>query len=323
MQIQIIIDDKKGNVFDISELIEEVTWKTKRKGNPSSLEIKLLEDNQVTIGNGNVITFKVNNNNVFFGYVFKNSGDDSSEIKITAYDQIKYLMYNDVYVGVNKKASDIVTEIFKKLKLELGTIEDTGYAIPTMQEDDKKYLDIIYSALDKTLVANTKMFVLYDDYGYLNLKDINNMRQEIVISDDSNLGSYDWESSIEESYNCIKFVRDNEETKGRDVYIAQDSQSIADWGKLQLFKKVDSKLNKAQIEEMVTGNLKFKNRETKKLKLKDVLGAEISLDLKLRGGAGVYVQIKKSNISQYYLIEEATHKFSKNEHTMDFDLKVV
>lgn len=323
MKIQILIDDKKGNVFDISELIEEITWKTKRKGSPSSLEIRLLSDSNVTISNGNVISFKVDDSKIFYGYIFKNSGDSSSEIKITAYDQIKYLMYNDFYVGVNKKASDIVTEIFKKLKLNIGTIEDTEYAIPTIQEDNKKYLDIIYSALDKTITSNTKMFVLYDDYGYLNLKDINNMKQEIVISDESNLGNYDWESSIEESYNYIKFVRDNEETKGRDIYIAQDSKSIANWGKLQLFKKVDSKLNKAKIEEMVTGNLRIKNKETKKLKLKDVLGTETSLDLKLRGGAGVYVSIKKRNIAQYYLIEEATHKFSKNEHTMDFDLKVV
>ena len=323
MQINLIIDDKNGNVFDISELVEEVTWKTKRKGSPSSLDIKLLEDSQVKISNGHIISFKVNDTNVFYGYVFKNSGDDSPEIKITAYDQIKYLMYNDVCVGVNKKASEIITGIFEKLQLKMGTIEDTGYIIPTFVEDDKKYLDIIYSALDKTIVSNTKMFVLYDDYGYLNLRDINNMRQEVVIADDSNLGNYDWESSIEESYNCIKFVRDNEETKGRDVYIGQDSQNIANWGKLQLFKKVDSKLNKAQIEEMVMGNLKLKNKETKKLKLKDVLGTETSLDLKLRGGAGVYVIIKKRNIAQYYLIEEATHKFSKNEHTMDFDLKVV
>ncbi|WP_238915101.1 hypothetical protein [Clostridium sp. YIM B02555] len=323
MQINLIIDDKNGNVFDISELVEEVAWKTKRKGSPSSLDIKLLEDSQVKISNGNIISFKVNGTNVFYGYVFKNSGDDSPEIKITAYDQIKYLMYNDVCVGVNKKASEIITGIFEKLQLKIGTIEDTGYVIPTFVEDDKKYLDIIYSALDKTIVSNTKMFVLYDDYGYLNLRDINNMRQEVVIADDSNLGNYDWESSIEESYNCIKFVRDNEETKGRDVYIGQDSQNIANWGKLQLFKKVDSKLNKAQIEEMVMGNLKLKNKETKKLKLKDVLGTETNLDLKLRGGAGVYVIIKKRNIAQYYLIEEATHKFSKNEHTMDFDLKVV
>lgn len=323
MKIELLIDDKKGNVFDISELIQEITWKTKRKDSPSSLEINLLEDKQVTVSNGNVISFKVDNNNVFYGYVFKNSGDSGPEIKFTAYDQMKYLMYNDVYVGVNKKASEIIQEILKILELRIGTIEDTGYTIPTIQEDDKKYLDIIYSSLNKTLIANAKTFVLYDDYGYLNLKDINNMKQEIVISDDGNLGNYDWENSIEESYNRIKFVRDNEETKGRDVYIAQDSDSIAKWGRLQLFKKVDDKLNKAQIEEMVNGNLKLKNKETRKLKLKDVLGTETSLDVKLRGGAGVYIDIKKRNIAQYFLIEEATHKFSKNEHTMDFDLKVV
>ena len=300
MKIELLIDDKKGNVFDISELIQEITWKTKRKDSPSSLEINLLEDKQVTVSNGNVISFKVDNNNVFYGYVFKNSGDSGPEIKFTAYDQMKYLMYNDVYVGVNKKASEIIQEILKILELRIGTIEDTGYTIPTIQEDDKKYLDIIYSSLNKTLIANAKTFVLYDDYGYLNLKDINNMKQEIVISDDGNLGNYDWENSIEESYNRIKFVRDNEETKGRDVYIAQDSDSIAKWGRLQLFKKVDDKLNKAQIEEMVNGNLKLKNKETRKLKLKDVLGTETSLDVKLRSGAGVYIDIKKRNIAQHF-----------------------
>ncbi len=203
MKIELLIDDKKGNVFDISELIQEITWKTKRKDSPSSLEINLLEDKQVTVSNGNVISFKVDNNNVFYGYVFKNSGDSGPEIKFTAYDQMKYLMYNDVYVGVNKKASEIIQEILKILELRIGTIEDTGYTIPTIQEDDKKYLDIIYSSLNKTLIANAKTFVLYDDYGYLNLKDINNMKQEIVISDDGNLGNYDWENSIEESYNRI------------------------------------------------------------------------------------------------------------------------
>ncbi|GAA0115983.1 XkdQ/YqbQ family protein [Clostridium senegalense] len=323
MQIQLLIDDKKGNIFDISELVKEVIWKTKRKDGPSSLDIEFIEDSLFKISNGDVVKFKVDNNNIFYGYIFKSKGNSSPEIKITAYDQIKYLMYNDVYVGVNKKASDIAKEIFKNLNLKVGTIEDTGYIIPTIQEDDKKYLDVIYSALDKTVSANTKTFVLYDEFGTLNLKDINNMKQKLVISDDSNLGDYDWENSIEESYNRIKFVKDNEKKGGRDVYIAQDSNNIAKWGRLQLFKKVDDKLNKAQIEEMVNGNLKLKNKETKKLSLKDVIGTDTTLDLKLRGGSGVYVDIKKRDIKQYYLIEEATHKFSKDGHIMDFDLKVV
>jgi hypothetical protein len=149
------------------------------------------------------------------------------------------------------------------------------------------------------------------------------MKQEMVISDNSNLGDYDFEYSIEESYNKIKFVKDNKATGKKDCYIEQDSNNIAKWGMLQLYKVVDDSLNKAQIEEMVSGNLTLKNKETKTLKLKGVIGIEPELDLKLRGGAGVYVEIKKRDIHQYYLIEEASHKFTKDGHTMDFDLKVV
>ena len=150
------------------------------------------------------------------------------------------------------------------------------------------------------------------------------MKQSAVISDDSNLGDYEWKNSIDsDTYNRIKIVRDNKETKGRDVYIAQDSNSIAKWGRLQYFYKADEKMNEAQISEMLDGTLKLKNRESKTLKLKDVIGTDLAADLMLRAGAGVYVDIKKKGISQFYLIEEATHKFTKNQHVMDFELKVV
>lgn len=324
MQIQLLLDNKNGNVFDISELISEVAWKTQRKGRASSLDIKMLEDSQIAISNGDVISFKVDNNNVFFGYVFDNGGNKEPIIKMTAYDQLRYLLYNDTYVFKNKKASEITSQIGNDIGLRLGTIEDTGYFIPTLLEDDKKLLDIIYSALDKTLMSTGQTYVLYDDFGYLNLRNINNMKQPVGISDDNNLGDYDWKNSIDsDTYNRVKIVRDNKDTKGRDVYIAQDSNSISKWGRLQYFHKADEKMNKAQIEEMLNATLKIKNRETKTLKLKDVVSTDIAADLKLRAGTGVYVDIKKKGINQFYLIEEATHKFEKGNLVMDFDLKVV
>lgn len=324
MKTELLLDNRNGNIFDISELVQEVTWKTQRKGKPSSLEISIIKDKLISVANGDVISFKVNDNKVFHGYVFKNSGNRSPEVKITAYDQIRYLLYNDTYVFTNKKASEITTQIAKDIGLRLGTIEDTKYVIPSVLEDDKKLLDIMCSALEKTLTSTKQTYTLFDDYGYLNLKNINNMRQNVVISDDSNLGDYDWENSIDgETYNRVKIVRDNKETKGRDVYIAQDSKNIAKWGRLQYFKKVDDNMNKAQIQELVNGTLKLKNKEEKTLKLKDVVSIDIVADLKLRAGAGVYVEIKEKGISQYYLIEEASHKFSKQDLIMDFDLKVV
>ncbi|KGO12761.1 phage-like element PBSX protein XkdQ [Clostridium botulinum] len=324
MNIQLLLDNKDGNVFDISELTSEVTWKTKRKDKPSSLDFEILKDKQITINNGDVISFKVDGNPVFYGYTFENGGNKNPIIKVTAYDQLRYLLFNDTYVFKNKKASQILIQIAKDIGLRVGTIEDTGYVIPQLLEDDKKLLDIIYSSLEKTLMNNKRTYTLYDDFGYLNLKNINNMKQPVVISDDNNLGDYDWKNSIDsDTYNRVKIVRDNKDTKGRDVYIAQDSRNIAKWGRLQYYKKVDEKMNKAQIQEMVNAALKLKNRETKTLKLKDVISTDIAADLKLRAGSGVYVDIKEKGIKQYYLIEEATHKFSKGQLVMDFDLKVV
>lgn len=324
MQIQLLIDNKKGNVYDISELLSECTWKTKRKGSASSLDITLIKDKQVSVSNGDVISFKVDGGNVFYGYVFENSGSKGPEVKTTAYDQIKYLLYNDTYVFKNKKASQMISQIAKDINLRIGTIEDTKYVIPSLLEDDKKLLDIMYSSLDKTLMATGQTYTLYDDFDSLNLRNINNMKQLIVISDDSNLGDYDYKNSIDgDTYNRIKLVRDNKNTNGRDVYIAQDSNNIAKWGRLQYFKKVDENLNKAQIQEMLNATLQLKNKEKRTLKLKDVVSTDIKEDLKLRAGAGVYVEIKDKGIKQYYLIEEATHKFSKDGLVMDFDLKVV
>ncbi|RXM70863.1 XkdQ/YqbQ family protein [Clostridium tetani] len=342
MNIQLLVDNKKGNVFDISELVSEITWKTKRKGKPSSLDIKLLKDKTISINNGDVVSFKVGNNKVFYGYVFDNSGSKDIDIKLTAYDQIRYLLNNDTYVFKNKKASQVICQIAKDVSLRVGTIEDTAYVIPSILEDDKKLLDIIYSALDKTLMSTKQTYVLYDDFGYLTLRNINNIKQPVVISDDSNLGDYSWSNSIDnDTYNRVKIVRDvkgkedkpnsknkkgtkNDKNKtGREVYIAQDSNNIAKWGRLQYFKKVDEKMNKAQIQELVNSTLQLKNKEKKTLKLKDVISTDISADLKLRAGSGVYVDIKEKGIKQYYLIEEATHKFSKGQLVMDFDLKVV
>lgn len=345
MNIQLLLDDKRGNIFDISELVYEVTWKTTRKGKPSSLDIQLLKDTKLNISNGDVISFKVDNNKVFYGYVFENSGSKDIDIKLTAYDQMRYLLNNDTYVFKNKKANQVIVQIAKDIGLRIGTIEDTGYVIPQILEDDKKLLDIMYSALDKTLMSTKQTYALFDDFGYLTLRNINNMKQTAVISDDSNLGDYSWSNSIDnDTYNRVKIVRDvkvkEEKTNGknkkdkkdkkndknkssREVYIAQDSNNIAKWGRLQYFKKVDEKMNKAQIQELVNSTLQLKNKEKKTLKLKDVVSTDLANDLKLRAGVGVFIDIKEKGIKQYYLIEDATHKFAKGNLVMDFDLKVV
>lgn len=324
MKIEMLVGNLRNEMFNVSDLVIEASWKTKRKGKPSNLEFQIIYSGDFSLDNGNTVSFKVDGNEVFYGYVFEISGSKEKTIKLNAYDQMRYLLFNDTYVFSDKKASDILKRISNDFGLVTGEIEDTGFVIPRFIQDDKKLIDIIYGSLDKTLVSTKETFLLYDDFGRLSLKNINNMRQNVVISGESNLGDYDWQKSIDnEVYNKVKIVRDNKELKCRQVYIAEDKNNMQNWGTLQYYKKVDDKMTDEQIKELAEGTLKLKNKEGRTLKLKDVISTDISNDLKLRAGSGVYVEIGDRNIKQFYLIEDATHKFSNGNLIMDFELKVV
>lgn len=322
--IELLVDNRDGSVFDISKLAGEITWKTKRIGKPASLEFNYINVDEFKANNGNPIRFSAAGNNVFYGYIFTESYSKKEDKKnITAYDQMRYLLCNDTYVFTNKTANQIIETIAKDFQLSLGDLENTGYVIPSLVEDNKKLLDIIYSALDKTLIATGKNYVLYDDFGSLALKNINNLRQAVVVDADSNLSDFDYKKSIDnDTYNKIKVVKDNKESKKRDIYVVQDSKNIAKWGLLQYYHKAEENMNSAQIKEMADQIMKLKNKESKTFKL-DLIGNDLANDIKLRAGTGVFVDIEELGFKQFFLIEEASHVFSENTHTMSLDLKVV
>lgn len=322
--VELLIDNRDGNVFDISELAGEITWKTKRIGKPASLEFSYINSNEFKANSGDPVRFKIAKNNVFYGYVFTEGYSKKDGKKsITAYDQTRYLLSNDTYAFVNKTAAQIIENIARDFGLVVGELENTGYAIPSLIEDNKKLLDIIYSALDKTLIATGRNYVFYDDFGSLALKNINNLKQQVVIDEDSNLSDFDYKKSIDsDTYNKVKIIREDKENKKRSVYIVQDSKNIAKWGLLQYHHVADENMNSAQIKEMADQVMKLKNKESKTLKL-DVIGNDLANDIKLRAGTGVFVDIKELEFKQFFLIEEATHVFSGDTHNMSFDLKVV
>ena len=79
--------------------------------------------------------------------------------------------------------------------------------------------DIVQNALDITLLNTGQMYVLYDDFGALALKNIVGMAYNLLINENT-AEDYSYTCSIDrETYNQIKLVFDNEETGKRDVYM--------------------------------------------------------------------------------------------------------
>jgi hypothetical protein len=106
-------------------------------------------------------------------------------VTVKAYDQLKYLMYNDTFVFSSTTATSAIKKIATDAKLKIGKFEETGYKVPAVVEDDKKALDVVSKFLDSTLIATNRNFVLFDNFGSLDLRNINNMK---IAADDFYIG---------------------------------------------------------------------------------------------------------------------------------------
>ena len=294
---------------------EDIQWSTERAGAPGTLTFKVHIDDKLDITEGNAVRFKWNDNKIFYGFIFSRKRDKENIYTITAYDQLRYLKNKDTYVYENKTAGEVIQMICSDFNMQAGDLEDTKYKIPSRVEDNKTLFDIIQSALDATLTSKKLMYVMYDNFGKVTLKRIDNMRVNLLIDEETGQ-NFDYQTSIDDNtYNKIKLVYDNEETGKRDVFIAKDSSNINNWGVLQYYDTLQKGENgKAKADAL----LSLYNAKTRKLTIKDALG-----DCRVRAGSmvGVIMDLGDVKLKNYMLVESCKHKFKNSEHSMDLTLR--
>lgn len=313
MSQQLLI--QKGNTVFEPVVQDGVTWTTERKGAAGKLEFKVLKDNIINFEEGNPVAFKVDNTNLFYGFVFKKKRDKEKIITTTAYDQLRYLKNKDTKTYTNKRADELVQMIANEYQLNTGVLENTGYVIAKKAESNQSLFDIILNALDETIRNRKEMYVLYDDYGKICLKNLERMKVGLVIDEETG-ENYDYESSIDsDTYNQIKLTYDNSDTGKRDIYIARDSSNIEKWGVLQYFDTIDEKTNGAVKARAL---LDLYNQKTRSLEIKNALG-----DIRVRGGSLIIVNLDLGDIKlkNFMLVEKAKHTFKDGEHFMDLTLR--
>ncbi|HBG2095479.1 NlpC/P60 family protein [Clostridioides difficile] len=297
-------------------VLDNITWEIERRGSPSKLEFTIVMDDILQFCEGNSVRLYYKGIGIFYGYIFQKKRDKENHIKIVAYDQLRYFKNKDTYVYSNKTASELVKMLAKDFNLKYNVIEDTKYKISRVEEN-KTLFDMILTALDDTLREKKEMYVLYDDFGRLTLKNVASMKLDTVMNNDV-IEDFDYNSSIDsDTYTKIKLVRDNEETSKRDVYIAQDSAHMRSWGILQMFETVDKNMSEAEIKQKCDILLKLYNKKTKSLSLKNVLG-----DIRVRAGClvPVFLDLGDIELQNYMLVEKVKHTFENNSHFMDLTL---
>lgn len=306
---------QNGSAIYHPAIVEGVGWETTRSGSPGKLTFEVVKDGILDFQEGNPVLLKVNNQNIFYGFVFTKKRTKEETINVTAYDQLRYLKNKDTYVYGNKTASDFIKMIASDFNLQIGVIEDTVYIIPSRVEDNKTLFDMIGNALDLTLNNRKKLYVLYDDFGELTLKNIESMKLDLII-DGSTAEDYDYSSSIDgETYNKIKLAYENDQTGKREIFISQDSVNLNNWGVLQYFETIqESNSGKAKADAL----LSLYNRKSRTLNVQNALG-----DIRVRGGSSLLVNLNLGDIivQNYMIVENVKHMFNNEEHLMNLSLK--
>lgn len=310
--IEIVLQN--GN--DLYEpLIEgDLVWETQRKGAPGKLSFNILQDSVIKFGEGNAIRVKLNNDNVFFGFIFNHKRNKDNLVQVVAYDQLRYFKNKDTYIYENKTATELVQMLAKDFNLKCGTLQDTKFKIPSRIEEDKTLFDIVLNALDETIENAKEMYILYDDFGELTLKNISSMKLDTLIDGDI-IEDFDYSSSIDgNTYNKIKLSKENKDTGKRDIYITQDSKNINSWGILQYFETINENVDAKEKAEAL---LKLYNQKVKSLNVKNVLG-----DIRVRSGCliAVVLDLGDMKVQNYMLVDKVKHTINNDEHYMDLTL---
>jgi hypothetical protein len=236
-------------------------------------------------------------------------------ITITAYDQLRYFKNKDTYVYENKTAGELVKMLANDFNMQTGTIENTGFKIASRVEENTTLFDMIQNAIDLTVQNKKELYVLYDDFGKVALRNISNLILNCLI-DEETAEDYDYKSSIdEEVYNKIKLTRENESTGKRDVYIAQDSSKMNEWGVLQYFDTLQDGENG---QSKANALLELYNKKQRNLTIKNMIG-----DVRVRAGCMIPVKLNLGDVNLFklMLVEKCKHTFNESQHFMELTLK--
>lgn len=303
----------RGRIFDVA-VQEPIIWETHRKSMPGTLTFNVIKDEVLGFHEGDMIRFDYDGHKIFAGFVFTKKRTNNRIISVSAYDQLRYFKNKDTYVYKNKTAAQVLQMLIADFNLQGGMIADTKHVIASRVEDNQELFTIMDNAGAITTKNTGNLFVLYDDYGKLNYRNVKQLKLDILVDEESG-ETFEYTTSIDENtHNKIKLSRENKKTGKREIFIAQDSANINQWGVLQITESVDEGENgKVKADAL----LALYNRKSRKLHINKVFG-----DYRVRGGStlGVQMYLGDLTVANFMMVETVKHSFYESKHDMDLKL---
>jgi len=315
-----ILSGGKEGVFDLTPYcVGEAVLTTYKTGKASSLQFVVGRNlgGKFSFFEGYCIQLFADDQILFQGFVFAKERSSDHFIKVTAYDQLRYLRNRDTYSYSFKTASDLLLMIVKDFKLTYGQIDNSEYVISSRIEENKTLFDIILNAVDITYKNTGSYFVLFDIAGRLYFKNQKYMRLPNSLSvNKNNIIDFNCKTDIDsDTFSRVKLFQSNKKKEIFKTFVSENKEAIQNFGVLQYFEKVPDDYNEFQIKNSAETILKQKNRIKRSFDVKCInIG---NGQQNIRAGNSILVEnldIGEEIINDWLSIIKCVHYFKADEH---------
>lgn len=313
-----LYDNEETRTFDVSNLVENLQYSTVLM-EAGKLTFNLHKDpNNFTAFNGSKVQFTRDDMGIFQGNIFKMGTDATDIYKIVAYDQMRYLKYEDILFVDNITVSDLFVKICTIFQLQnYKVVTPCNYKVPKKVYKGS-LMDILKEQIRYANYAEGKQYFIRDNYGTLEFNEYSNCKTDLVIGDGSLLTSYQYEIGIDNNtYNQLVFYKEDGKSHKLIKYVKPDSGTQKRWGVLQKTFEMPENMNKEQLAETAEKYLNYYNVESRTFKL-SALGVD-----GINAGNGIIGKIEKLNTNMNMLVTAATHNYTKDMHSMELDVWTV
>ncbi len=248
---------------------------------------------------------------IFQGLVTSQSRGRDNTISFTARDNLIYLANNDdTFCYKDKKASEVFADLCSRFGISFGDVADTGYVIPELSIESGKLWDCILEGLQATYKATGERFYVISEKGKANLIKRVDHIQEVIISEGSNLLNYTLDKSIDGIVTRLKVISDN----GAVASYEENADLEAKIGIFQKITQKDDSLNDGQVTSEASASLAIESAGSESLSIES-LGERSVL-----AGSAIRLVISELGISQSCYVDEDTHTYEGDLHTMSLSL---
>lgn len=312
----IILKGEQG--YDVTQLVEQVKWKGRKGSSSRTLAVTLIDDDGykharsgVDVEQGHQCIFSYDGVELFRGIIMSQTQSNQKKLQFTAYDNGIYLANSkDTFCYENKTASDVFRDCCTRFGLPMGEVAKCSYKIPELTKSKTTAFDAIADALSLDFDATGIRHYVASSKGKLSLLTRRENILQWVIEVGQNITSYSYSRSIEDIKTRVKMVS----KEGTTVAEKSNAELEKKIGIFQEIDQPDESLTAAQVNDLIESIMEEKGTPERTLSVEAMGIAEVI------SGIGVYIIIPELEISRTFYVDEDTHTFEDNKHTMSLKL---